>query len=396
VCSINDHKIAYTNEVFYLVIIYLHKGATLMKLQLGLEEEYFLIDKDTKKLITQHPAGLWSACEEIFGEHLSSELFTCQLELSSIKCSSISQLADEQRNTRGKLRRVLNEFNLQFVSASSYPSGMLDKVELVEDAFHLQVIERFSAIGRQLLVNGLHMHVECRSDNKRVEILKKLPCFLPIFVALSSSSAFFQNEDTGLQSYRTFLFEGMPISGMPKGFNTLEEYDALMDDFFNIGFINDAGNIYWHVRLGNHLPTIETRVSDSCPRVQDSVALTSLLSSLILTLVEQEPTQEALPFYTQNAAYIDYYLWQTRRYSAKKVNFFDFNHKEKLPLAQALDHLLTFVMPVAKKLNCVEQLEQLTNIVEQGSSSDRQRAAYFKNKSIDDVCELLIKETNTL
>jgi glutamate---cysteine ligase / carboxylate-amine ligase len=367
-----------------------------MKLHLGLEEEYFLIDKSSKKLITEHPKGLLSVCKDVFGEHLGSELFTCQLELSSIKCSSISQLADEQRNSREKLKSILDDFNLQFVSASTYPSGMLDQVGLVDDAFHLHVIERFSAIGRQLLVNGLHMHVECLSDCKRVDILKKLSCFLPTFVVLSSSSAFFQSQDTGLQSYRTLLFEGMPISGMPKGFNTLQEYNELMDDFFKIGFINDAGNIYWHVRLGSHLPTIETRMADSCPRLQDSVALASLLSCLILTLVEQEPTQEALPFYTQNPAYVDYYLWQARRYSAKEVNFFDFNARDKLSFTHVLDHLLEFVMPMAKKLNCVEQLEQLPKIIEQGSSADRQREIYQKNKSIDEVCQLLIKETNTL
>lgn len=366
-----------------------------MKLRIGIEEEFFLIDKTTSQLAYQVPDHVFTVCEQQMSEaKISPELFQTQIEISSKKCRGISELYNVQANNRRLLKTLLEPFKLNIVAVGSYPGAFCKKATISNVPYYLGIKTKFAGVADKLLVNGMHCHVECLPVSRRIKLLNQIRCFLPIFLAFSTSSPFFETEDTGLQSYRHCLMESLPVGGFPQKIVDLQYYDDLLDLYTKIGFIGNPGNIYWHARIGNNLPTIETRIMDSCPRLEDSIAIASLYAAILLTLLEKEGG--CLPFYTEDLNYIEFYSWQARRFPINEINFINVSRKQTMAFAEVIDTLFDFIMPIAKKINCVSQLDHLLNILDEGTSADRQRALFKQTGQLNSVHDLLIQETNDL
>ncbi|PHQ78143.1 MAG: hypothetical protein COB66_09500 [Coxiella sp. (in: Bacteria)] len=365
----------------------------MIKPYIGAEEEYFLVDRQSKQILRDPPQALFDACMRALPE-LNRELFCGQIELASKKCASITKLHDELCRSRQLLQETLKQFKAVFVAASTYPTLISANQVCTPSPRYLHILNQFHGAIQNYACNALHVHVNLPSKRQRISVLKKLNCFLPMFLALSSSSPFYDNALMGLQSYRIQLLQAFPVSGFVEPFNTLQEYKKTVRLYGKIGFTDDESNLYWHARLGFKLPTIETRIMDVCPRIEDSIALAALTQSLIYTLTKRSPN--ALPFYTDKISYLRYYLWQARRYPIPSMTFIDFNKNDSLSFVDAVDQLLEFVAKAAKKIGCLDQLHHIKSIASNGTSADRQAACFKQTNDINAVCQQLIDESNQL
>lgn len=361
---------------------------------LGVEEEFFVVDSNTTELIVALPQAVEADLTAVFGEHFTRELFSAQIELSTPKCASIHEVAAALRRNRQQLAAVLAPYGLAFVAVATYPSAICAQKNRTNKARYKKSFIQYAAISDHYLVNGLHFHVECKSKTKRLELLTQLNCFLPLFLAFSASSPFFEGVDTRMQSYRTLLTEGYPLSGIAPQLNHPRDYDKLLKLFTKIGFIDSPSRLYWHLRLGNNLPTLEMRILDACPLVEDTISLAALYVCLAHTLIEQDPRD--LPFYTTEAAFMEYGLWQARRVPLSEACVIDFSREDRMPMRTAFAMMLEFIMPTAQKFGCQQEVSRLQTVFTAGTSAMRQRKIYSANSDLNLLNRHLIEESQCI
>lgn len=358
----------------------------------GVEEEFFLLDKNKLDLLNNDNKAIFEACEADPKLGIQHELFTSQLEAVTEVCHSFSELFDSLAYARKTLQNILAEFDADIIAASTFPTGKCSEQHITDNERYPQMYRRFAGAAKRFLCNGLHVHFECHGDRERLFLLNRFPCFMSILLALSASSPYFEGKDTRLQSYRSILFEGLPLSGVGHDVGTEDQYKEMLDLFTKVGFINDARDVHWFLRLNSKFPTLELRVCDAMPNLEHLVAVAALYVCLAITILEKDPGQ--LPFYTEHYLYLRYYFWQARRYPFDEIAFIDFHNKKSMAFEQVIADMLEFVMPVAHRLGCVDRLDKINDILKEGTSSDRQRAAYRQSKDYKAVVSQLVSDTH--
>ena len=131
-------------------------------------------------------------------------------------------------------------------------------------------------IGRRNMLCGMHVHVQLPDPDRRVDVMCRMLPYLPLFLALSTSSPFWQSRATGLKGYRLAAYDELPRTGVPELFRTREEFDAYVAALVRAGVIEDSSFIWWAMRPSLNNPTLELRAPDSCTLVEDSIAIAGL------------------------------------------------------------------------------------------------------------------------
>lgn len=362
-----------------------------MDLKLGVEEEYFLIDKNNLSLLKKCDKALSADLAHTLSA--TREMYQCQLEIATPPCTSINHLEDTLKSNRLKLKKKLASYNLSYTACSSYPCHMhSDPIELNNEKYYLDNYQKYQSVNKLGMVNGLHIHVELLDEVKKFSIMQKMKPFLPLFLALSTSSPFYNDQLYSLQSYRTFIWETLPSSRFPPNFQNEGDFNKLIKTLVKAGFIEASNQLYWHIRPGHKIPTLELRICDLPPCVDDTISLTALYSALVHTLNEKSP--EHLAFYTLNPELLNHNLWQARRYPLNEAGFINTHKDGLLTLKDAFNQTIEFVRPQAKALNCLDKVERLIACFEEGTSADRQRKCYQKSNNIHAVQQNIHLETH--
>jgi carboxylate-amine ligase len=228
-------------------------------------------------------------------------------------------------------------------------------------------------IGLRDLLCGLHVHVELPESADRVDVMTRMIPYLPLFLALSTSSPFWDSRCTGLKGYRLAAYDELPRTGVPELFRNTEEFDAYIAALTKAGVIEDSSYIWWAMRPSLKHPTLELRAPDSCTFVDDSVAIASLYRSLARLLVEN-------PLLNQDLTAVDRALvvenkWRAQRYGVHGTFVAPDAHKG-ISVAEMLEHVLEVVAPHAQALGCAAQVRRCRAIVGGGTSADAQLAVY--------------------
>jgi carboxylate-amine ligase len=211
---------------------------------------------------------------------VSPEFLQCQIEIGTSVCKDIG----EARADLKRLRSTVSD-----CAAGIRPGadrGLLPPLcRLEEPAPHRQgplqpAGPRPGGVVRRMLICGMHMHVGLPDPDLRVDLMGQLSYFLPHLLALSSSSPFWQGEDTGLASYRLTVFDNLPRTGLPPRFNSWAEYERTTGALIELGLIEDTTKIWWDLRPSHRFPTLETRICDVCPRLEDALCLAAVVQCL--------------------------------------------------------------------------------------------------------------------
>ncbi|RMH48838.1 MAG: YbdK family carboxylate-amine ligase, partial [Alphaproteobacteria bacterium] len=231
---------------------------------IGIEEEYLLVDLETGAL-SKAPAALMEACRAELSGQVSPEFLQCQIEIGTRVHATVGGARDDLATLRATVAAQARKFGLAPIAASCHPSADWKDQHHTPKARYDALRRDLAGVARRLLICGMHVHVGAGEPDRRIDLLNQLTYFLPHLLALSTSSPFWQGEDTGLQSYRLTVFDNLPRTGLPPQFSGWSDYQRHLDALVELGLVEDGTKIWWDLRPSARFPTIEARIMDVSP-----------------------------------------------------------------------------------------------------------------------------------
>src|SRR5688500_1827172 len=239
---------------------------------IGIEEEYLLVNQESRDLAPEPPAALLAKCEEALKGQVSPEFLRSQIEVGTRVCNSMQEARNELVKLRTTVATIAGEFGLAPIAASTHPFAKWASQQHTDKERYNVLAQDLQQVARRLVICGMHVHVGIEDDDLRIDLLGQAAYFLPHLLALSTSSPFWQGNRTGLKSYRLSVFDELPRTGLPHQFGSYSEYTRTIDLLVSAGLIEDATKIWWDLRLSARFPTLEMRITDVCPLIADGIA----------------------------------------------------------------------------------------------------------------------------
>ncbi len=365
---------------------------------IGVEEEYLLVDRQSRDLVIDPPPSLMDECTKLLGEHVSAELMRAQIEVGTVVCETVKEAKQEVRRLRSIIAEVSDKYGYAPIAASTHPFGRWLDQKQTEKARYSALTEEMQAAARRLLICGMHTHVGIEDKDLRVDLMNQMTYFLPHLLALSTSSPFWEGEDTGLKSYRLTVFDALPRTGLPEQFASFGEYQRHVDVLVNAGLMKDASTIWWDLRPSAKFPTLETRIMDVVTNVNHALSLVALNVCLLRMLFRARQKNQRWRVYANML--IDENRWRAMRYSYEE-GLIDFARGEVVPYAELLNELIDFIQEDAEALGCLDEILGLRDILSDKTSAHRQLDVYNKSlkagadhaQALRDVVDWLIEET---
>ncbi len=334
----------------------------------GIEEEYHLVDLETRDLANAPPRFM-EACTQRLGPRVSPEFLQSQVEIGTGICHLFQAARTEVAELRGTVAAVAREHGLAPIAAGTHPFGRWAELETTKKERY-QVLERdLAAVGRRLVISGMHVHVAIEDDDLRIEIMNQVRYFLPHLLVLSTSSPFWQGEDTGLKSYRLAASQESPRKGLPGRFNSWDEYQRTVGVLVNAGVMEDASKIWWDLRPSARFPTLEMRITDVVPRLDDAITIAALYVCLCRMLYRLRRAN--LSWRTYPVFLLEENRWRAQRYGVGGT-LFDFGKGALVPVKDLIEEIIELVGEDAHALGCVAEIEHARSIVGGGTSAERQ------------------------
>jgi len=365
---------------------------------LGVEEEYLLVDKETRSLVIDPPATLMAEAEAKCGSQVTSELLRSQIEVGTKVCKNVQEAREDLARLRKNIIEVADNHGLAPIAASTHPFSDWTEQKHTEKDRYDELTHEMQGAARRLVICGMHVHVGIEDDDLRIDLMNQLAYFLPHLLAMSCSSPFWCGRDTGLKSYRLTIFDALPRTGLPERFASYAEYQRHVHVLIDAGLIEDSTRIWWDLRPSGKFPTLETRIMDVCTRLDDTIALTSLLVCIMRMLYRLRTRNQRWRIYT--SMLIRENRWRAMRYSFDE-GMIDFAKGSVVPFEQLIDEMLSLVAEDAVALGCEKELGGIRTILSRGTSAHQQLRDFEREReagasveeSLRAVVDMLIANT---
>ncbi len=345
---------------------------------LGVEWELALVDADSGDLRQVAATVLEAVRPEGAEEHprIKQELLLNTVEIVTGVCRTVAQAQAHLAESLAELRAVTDPLRVELMAAGTHPFSSWLNQRVTDKARYAKLIDRTQWWGRQMLIYGVHVHVGLDARDKAFPVLNGLLSYYPHLQALSASSPFWGGQNTGYASNRALMFQQLPTAGLPFQFHDWAEYEAYVADMFGTGVIDVLGEIRWDIRPAPTFGTIEVRVCDALPSLWEVSAIAALTQCLVDELSERLDQGETVP--TMPPWHVQENKWRSARYGLDAIVILDAAGRERLVTEDVLE-LLERLAPVAKRLDCVDELASVERIVQRGASYQRQRAVAAAN-----------------
>jgi carboxylate-amine ligase len=365
---------------------------------IGVEEEYLLVDKETRALVVDPPKTLMAEAEEKCGTQVTSELLRSQIEVGTKVCKNVQEVRQDLSRLRSNIIEVADRHGLAPIAASTHPFAKWTEQKHTQQERYFDLTHEMQGAARRLVICGMHVHVGIGDDELRIDLMNQVSYFLPHLLALSCSSPFWAGRDTGLKSYRLTIFDALPRTGLPERFASWAEYQRHINILIDSGLIPDSTRIWWDLRPSDHFPTLETRIMDVCTRLDDTIALTSLLVCIMRMLYRLRTRNQRWRIYAPML--IRENRWRAMRYSFDE-GMLDLAKGVVVPFEDLIDEMLAHVSEDAEVLGCEKELADVRQILSRGTSAHRQLKDYGLERangaSVEDslkaVVDTLITDT---
>lgn len=344
---------------------------------LGVEEEMWLVKQSTGTLCQDWPEPLLSLCERKHPNTIVREFIKPQVELITKPCQNIDELADEVVGLRQFMGEQANDYELALMAASTHPTAYWRDHEANPEKRYQALKTALQSSARRLLVGGMHVHIGIPDPDLRLQLCNRMIPFLPYILALSTSSPFWAEEDTGLNSYRLSVINGLPRSGFPPLFPTMTAFHDYLDKLIQCNVITSGRDLWWDMRISARYPTIEIRVADTCTKAKDALAIAAFIQALARSLVRQKETKKSLVEWHHIALEN---RWRAQRYSILDGKLLSMKGERLALFSTLLNELLDKLMPDARALGSEEYLEHCRDILKHGTSADKQREIFNQAK----------------
>jgi len=338
---------------------------------IGIEEEYFLVDAETHAVAVETPDALFAAAFAGTEGRIEREMLQAQAETVTRPCASLSQARAELRFARGVLSSVAAAHGLAILAAGTHPTATWRGAAHTPKERYDTVMDDLQMIGERTMLCGMHVHVSLPDPTRRIDIMRRITPYLPLFIALSTSSPFWQAQATGLRGYRLAAYDELPRTGLPELFLDDEAFQAYCRALTRAGAIPDSSHLWWAVRPSLKYPTLELRAADSCTHMEDALAIAALYRTVVRHLYSHPDCNDDIDVVGRAIAVEN--KWRAQRYGVQG----SFATAEgPLTVGEFLDKAIALTEEDAKQLGCGREIEHCRRIVRQGTSADAQIALY--------------------
>jgi carboxylate-amine ligase len=362
--------------------------STSVGLTIGLEEEFHVLNPQTGELVHQAQGQLAGVGADPM---LVAELLSSTVETATPVCHTLDELRVELGRQRRSLCAAAERLGVIVATAGTVPASGGRAVPVSAGGRYAWMAEEYGQLAAEQAICAIHVHVGVPERELAVILAMRVRRWLPVLLAMSASSPFFRYGDTAYSSYRTLIWSRWPTAGPPPTFSSLDDYDRTIAMLVSTGTITDAGMIYYDVRPSARYPTLEIRVADGCPLIDDAVLIAGLSRALVSTAFQDElagvPPTDDEPTLLRAAS------WRAAR-SGVTGQLVDPVTGVPCPAPEVIDRLLAYVRPMLDDRGewlIVKELAEANR--RRGTSADRQRDIVRRGGTWVDVGRILAVET---
>ena len=346
-----------------------------LAITLGVEEEFFLVDSETRDLLADPDEAIFAACERNSGPHkVVHEFLRSQIETNTRVCGSVAEVREALRETRRIVVEAAEAHGAQVMAASTHPFASWREQAPTPGERYRRFASTYQETVRRALVSGMHIHAGFGDGDSRIRVMTALRRYLPFLHALSASSPFNSGHETGFKSFRLTMMGALPRTGLPGPLHSRAEYERHVAEYLRMEYIGDARELWWDIRPASAFPTIELRICDVCTRLEDAVSIAALYASLIRRLLRQD-RDAALPP-EPHTEFIEQDRWIAQRYGV--LAFFGDRTagSGRIDIDDYAAALVEEIAEDAHALGCVAELKRVLTIIREGTGADRQIDLY--------------------
>ncbi|MDQ6699053.1 MAG: carboxylate-amine ligase [Acidobacteriota bacterium] len=357
---------------------------------LGIEEEYQVVDPETRDLRSHISAEILEKGKKLLHERVKAEMHQSVVEVGTGICKDITEARRDVMEIRRGIIGLARENGLRLAAAGTHPFADWREQEIYPDERYHTIVEDLKMVARANLIFGLHVHVGVEDREVAIHLMNAARYFLPHILALSTNSPFWLGMDTGLKSYRCKVFDKFPRTNVPDYFPSWGEYESFINLLVQTKCIDNAKKIWWDIRPHPHFTTLEFRVCDVPMRVDETIAIAALIQATVAKLYKLHAANTGFRLYRR--ALIMENKWRAARYGLDG-KLIDFGKKTEVPLRDLMLEYLELVDDVVDELGSRVELQYIHKMLEMGSGADRQLRVFQETGDLKKVVDYIIAET---
>jgi carboxylate-amine ligase len=339
----------------------------------GIEEEYLVVDRETRDLIKDPPPEMWTSLREVLGPQVAPEFLKAQIEVGTKVCAKLDEARDDLATLRRDLSGVVGRYGAAIIASSTHPFADWSEQVTTEQPRYQRIAADYQLVARQMVICGMHVHVGIEDEHLRIDLMNQVRYMLPHLLALSTSSPFWAGTDTGLLAYRQVIFKNMPRTGLPEEFPSWGEYERMIAVLIESGIIEDATKLWWDIRPSARYPTLEMRVSDVCTRLDDAMSVAAFYLCLLGYMFRLRRRNQRWRVYSPML--ISENMWRAQRYGTDG-SLIDFGRGELVAFSDLVEEAIEMLAQDAVEFDVIEPLRHMRTIAREGTSAHRQLAVH--------------------
>jgi glutamate---cysteine ligase / carboxylate-amine ligase len=353
-------------------------------LTLAVEEEFALLDPETLELTNRFEQLKAAAEHTDFAEHVVGELIASEVEIRTGRCTGFHEAAAKMQERRSQIHTLAREQQLALGATGTHPWSRWQDQRIIDTPHYRRNDELLRYVVWRNNTFGLHVHVGIAGADRAIAVHDALRNFLPELLALSASSPFVEDVDTGLHSARTEIFTRMfPRCGVPDAYQGWRGYEEYVRFLYDTRSITEHTQIWWSVRPHLAFPTVEIRICDAQPDLEEARSLAALCYGLAARIARAFDEGEPVPDLPHRL--IEENFWRATRYGLAG-ELIDLPSGEVRPARAHLERLLEWIAPVAEELGAAQYLAVPT-----ANSAERQMARHEEGATMEEIYAGLVR-----
>src|ERR1700712_2419366 len=352
---------------------------------LGVEEEYMVIDPQTREL-KSHEQKLVHEGQKMIKDKVKAEMHQAVVEDGTDICQNIDEAYNDVAFLRKTISGIAESLGLWIGASGTHPFSHWESQLITDHIRYNELVNELQEAARSNLIFGLHVHVGMENREMANHIANSTRYFLPHIYALSTNSPFWEGRQTGYKSFRTKVFDKFPRTGIPETFESIEAYDSYIKLLMKTNCIDNAKKIWWDLRVHPFFNTVEFRICDVPMTVDETITIAALFQAICAKIYKLK--MQNLNFIIYQRALINENKWRASRYGIDG-HLIDFGKEEEVNTRVLIYELLEFIDDVVDQLGSRHRLQYIHKILEQGTGADRQLAVYEQSKNLVQVADYI-------
>ena len=365
-------------------------AAAIDTFTLGVEEEYQIVDAETRELAPRQ-ARLLPDGKKALGDNVQPELQLSMIEIGTPVCTTRADVRRELIRGRRSLIDAAHRNGSRIAAAGTHPFSSATDQPITPKERYETIASDYGQIARETVIFGCHVHVGLENREASLDVMNRVRSQLSPLLALAANSPFWRGEDSRYASFRTEVWSRWPMSGPPLPFASKDEYDALIANLISTGVIEDETKIYWDVRPSGRFPTLEFRVTDVCMTVDEAVMLAGLVRALARSAYLAGQRDAAVPAVRHELVRVAH--WQAARFGLSG-ELIDLRTGRKVRARALVEALLADLRDALEEAGDYDEVASLVGAsLRGGNGAERQRNAFARNGRLEDVVDYIVEQT---